>query len=733
MTNTTTDRLLGSALQFHQSGKLAEAEQYYRKILANDPNHTDSLHNLGIIAYQLGRHEIAITLIGKAIALNDRIPHFHNSIGIALYALGQLEQAVVHYEKALVLNPGYAEAHNNLGSVLKRQRKLHEAVQHYQRALTIEPTYAEAHNNLGNALKDLGKLDAAVEHYQHAVTLKSGYAEGYYNLANALQDQGKLDMALAHYERALALKPDFAAAHNNLGIALQKRGQLEAAVAHYQRALVLKPDYVEAHNNLGTALTDQGKFAEAVAQHERALALKPDHADAHHNLGYAFQYQGQLDAAVAQYQRALALKPDHVMAHSGLLFSLNSTSDLSPKEIFAEHRRWDECHARPQRPPVPGHDNNADPNRRLRIGYVSPDLYQHSVAWFFEPLLTAHDRESVEIFCYAEVKRPDDVTDRFKALADHWRVTVGLSDEAVAAQIVEDGIDILVDLAGHTAGNRLLVFARRPAPVQVTWLGYPNTTGLSAIDYRLVDAVTDPKDNVGQLASEKLVRLEGSFLCYGPPNDAPPMTSPPSLKNGIITFGSFNNPTKYSAATVHTWAQLLSRVQEARLVLKGLPFSDESTRDLYHARFSACGIAAERVILLGRSADRTAHLSQYREIDIALDPFPYNGTTTTCEALWMGVPVVTLRGDRHSARVGASVLGSLGLDELIARDAEHYVAIAVRLANDRSRLMHLRGSLRAQMQASSLCDAPRFARKMEAAYRSMWQCWCEENLARLQT
>ena len=299
--------------------------------------------------------------------------------------------------------------------------------------------------------------------------------------------------------------------------------------------------------------------------------------------------------------------------------------------------------------------------RRLRVGYVSADFRQHPVASFLEPLLTAHDRERVEIFCYAEVRKPDDVTHRFQAMADHWRFTVGMPDEAVAAQVMADGIDILVDLAGHTGGNRLRVFAHRPAPVQVTWLGYPHSTGLTTIDYRIVDAITDPTGDVVRSAGEKLVRLADTFICYSSPANAPSPRSPPSIESGIVTFGSFNNPTKYSSATVDAWANLLTRVPAARLLLKGLPFTDATTRSSYLNRFSERGIEPERITLLGRTPERTRHLEHYHQIDIALDPFPYNGTTTTCEALWMGVPVVALRGDRHSGRVGASLLTSVGL------------------------------------------------------------------------
>jgi protein O-GlcNAc transferase len=333
----------------------------------------------------------------------------------------------------------------------------------------------------------------------------------------------------------------------------------------------------------------------------------------------------------------------------------------------------------------------------------------------------------VEVFCYAEVKRPDIITGDLRRLADRWLVTVGLSDDELAERIRADGIDILVDLAGHTANNRLRLFARKPAPVQVTWLGYPNTTGLEAIDCRLVDAVTDPVGEADAWASETLVRLEGGFLCYGALKDAPEPTVPRCLKTGTVTFGSFNNPAKLSAATLEIWAKLLSRLPHARLLLKGEPFADEATRALFLARLGERGVAAERVELVAWLPNATAHLAFYHQVDIALDPFPYNGTTTTCEALWMGVPVVTLRGDRHAGRVGASLLTQIGLTDLIANSVEEYLEIAVALARNPERLSDLRRVLRSRMAASPLCDGPAFARKMESAFRTMWQYWCESS------
>ena len=369
--------------------------------------------------------------------------------------------------------------------------------------------------------------------------------------------------------------------------------------------------------------------------------------------------------------------------------------------------------------------NAHEVGRRLRIGYVSGDFCRHSVAYFLQPLLRNHDHEAVEVFCYAEVARPDDKTQRLREFADQWLTTVGMTDDALAKRITEDRIDILIDLAGHTGKNRLRVFARKPAPIQVTWLGYPNTTGLSSIDYRLVDDITDPESVCDTFASETLMRLQGGFLCYDPVADAPQPALPPSLTTGGVTFGSFNNPAKISNATLDVWAALLVRRPDARLLLKGLPFADADTRASLLARLGERSVAAERIELIAWSPSPADHLALYHRVDIALDTFPYNGTTTTCEALWMGVPVVVRRGDRHASRVGASLLSQIDLTDFIASSAEEYVEIALRLANDPARLSDLRHSLRPRMAASSLCDGRTFARKIEAAFRIMWQQWCE--------
>ena len=434
--------------------------------------------------------------------------------------------------------------------------------------------------------------------------------------------------------------------------------------------------------------------------------------------------QGKLDDARVCYDQTLSLKPDFTEADSNRLFSLHYGSDHSAQALLAEHRRWDERHGGDGSMPRLSYDNARDPERRLRIGYVSADFRRHSVSYFLTSVLGAHDRSAVEVFCYSNSAINDDVTARLRASAGHWRSVVGVSDDDAAAMIQHDGVDILVDLSGHTAKNRLTLFARKPAPVQVNWMGYPNTTGLAAMDYRLVDPITDPQGVSDGWASEALVRLEGGFLCYEPPGDAPPVTAPPSLASGAITFGSFNNPTKLSDQTVETWASVLGRVAGSRLLLKGKPFGDEGARSLLQARFAAHGIDPERLILKSLIGSVGSHLETYGQVDIALDPFPYNGTTTTCEALWMGVPVVSLIGERHAGRVGASLLARAGSEELIAGHQGRYVEIAAGLAADPARLADLRKTLRARLPASSLCDAAGFTASLEAALRQMWRRWC---------
>lgn len=722
-TTGATD-LLKAALHHHQTGRLPEAEALYRQVLTIKPDNADVLFNLGVALKQQGKADEAIAAYRQTIDIRPNYAEAHYNLGNLLLGLSKLDEAIDSYRHAIQINPDHADANSNLGVALKRQGKLDEAIAALQRTTAINAQHAEAYCNLGDAQMALRKLDEAVDAYRHAIRVRPDYAVAYFNLGVALTGQDKSDEAIAAYRQAIGINSDLVEAHVNLGNLLSGLGKLDEAAAAYRRASEIEPDSVAAHYNLGNALKDQGRLDDAATAYRRAISINSNHAEAHANLAIVLMWQGKHDAALTEYRQAIAIEPDSAEIYSNYLLCLNYSDTETPESLFAAHRDWEKRYVRSS-PQPQAYSNNRTIGRRLKIGYVSPDLRSHSVAYFFEPLLRRHDRQAVEVFCYAEVIRPDAVTARLQRLADHWLSIVGLSDDELTKRIKADGIDILVDLAGHTAWNRLAVFARKPAPLQVTWLGYANTTGLTAMDYRLVDAVTDPVGRADACASETLLRLTDGFLCYGGSEGSPEPADPPCLTTGIITFGSFNNPAKVSPATFGAWAKLLLRLPQARLLLKGKPFADAATCALSLAQFAERGVSAERIELLSWFPSGVDHLALYDRVDVALDPFPYNGTTTTCEALWMGVPLVTFMGDRHSGRVGASLLSQIGLNNWIAHSIDEYVEIAVALAENRTRLHELRRSLRLRMAASSLCDEQSFARRMEDSFRIIWQRWCE--------
>ncbi|MCF8083039.1 MAG: tetratricopeptide repeat protein [Deltaproteobacteria bacterium] len=593
----------------------------------------------------------------------------------------------------------------------------------YQNAVRLCPDYAEAIYRLGNALQVQGRLEQAIGCYERTVRLIPDSVAAYFNMGNALLRKGRPRAAITCYQRSVELDPDLAEAHCNMGTALKASGRLNEAIRSYETAVHLKPDYGDAINNLGTVLHLRGEVGEAMHCFQKALTIQPDSAEAHNNLGNAFKDQGQVHEAIRCYQRALRIRPDYAEAHSNILFAMHYIPGTACEDIFRESQLWWDRHGKPCSG-VRVHTQSADPEKRLRVGYVSPDLREHSVSHFFLSLLQGHDKSAVEAICYADVTQPDDMTRRLQGLAGQWRSIVGLSHEDVARTILHDGIDILVDLAGHTENNRLLVFAKRPAPIQVTWLGYPNTTGMPVMDYRLTDDVADPRGIADRTQTEKLVRLPHGFLCYTPPENVGEVSSLPALKRGRVCFGSFNNPAKVNEKVIEVWSRVLREIPGSSLMLKGKALTDGTVRDRYLKTFSRYGISSDRIELVAYVPKRKDHFALYSRVDIGLDPFPYNGTTTTCEALWMGVPVVTLRGDRHVSRVGASILTQAGLKELIASTEAEYVQRAVVLSTDLERLEQLRSTMRERLKGSVLCDAKRFAASMETAFRNMWRQWC---------
>lgn len=550
---------------------------------------------------------------------------------------GRLGESEALCRAIIAEHPGHADSHGLLGVVLALDGRTTEAAAALERAIALAPAVAAYHNNLGNVLSALGHGEEAVAAYGRAIALRPDDAQALNNLGTALKATGRLADARDAYERALALRPDYAEAHSNYGNVLLDLGHIQDAAESHRRALAINPDYAVAHNNLGSALKRVGEYEAAAAAFESALKLMPAYADALSNMGEVLRETGEAGAAIDYYRRALDADGARPAIHSNLLYALNCVADVDRVAVAAEHRRWAEVHARPA---TATHDNDPSPERRRRIGYVSPDFRRHSAAYFIEPVLAAHDPAAVEVFCYACSNLRDEVSDRLRALAHGWRDIDALDDGAAAKCIGEDGIDILVDLSGHTMNGRLTLFAQRPAPVQVTYLGYPNTTGLEAMDYRLTDARADPEGDGEAFHSEALVRLPGGFLCYRPPDDAPAVAPP---RDGPVTFISCNNLAKVTPPVVAVWASLLARLPTARLLLKAKALGDAGTRRRMAERFAEHGVSPDRIDMMGW-VETGSHLGVYGGADIGLDTFPYNGTTTTCEALWMGVPVVTLAG-----------------------------------------------------------------------------------------
>ena len=609
------------------------------------------------------------------------------ALALQHHQAGRLADAEALYRQILAAQPSHPEAQHLLGLLAYQVGRHEAAAECIRQAILLDPTNPMAYSDLGVACYALGRLDEAVAAYRRALELKPDYAEAVINLGAALAGLGQLDEAVATYRQALALSPSSADAHTNLGIALKNRGELDEAIAAFHRALELKPGCPEALNNLGNALKDRGELAEAIAAYRRALQLKPDYVSAHSNLVHTLRYHPGDDAA----------------------------------SISAEQQRWNRQFYEPLQPFIlPQANHPAGAGRKLRVGYVSPDFRDHPVGRYVLPLLERHDREQFEILCYSGVARPDWLTERLRALADRWRATIGVSDARLAEMIREDGVDILVDLAMHTAGNRLPVFAREPAPVQVSWLGYPGSTGLPGIGYRLTDPRMEPPGVDSAGTSEEPMRLPDSWCCYDPVNDSPEINALPAASAEGVTFGSLNNFAKVNERVLALWARVMNMVKGSQLVML-CPEGDARRR--VRTFFSARGIVAERVECVG-ALPRWEYLMLYQRIDLDLDPFPCNGMTTTCDAWWMGVPVVTLAGEMPVSRAGLSILSTIGLAEMAANSEDDYVRLAVELAGNLPRLAELRATLRPRMQSSPLMDAPRFARNVEAAYRSMWERWC---------
>jgi protein O-GlcNAc transferase len=670
------------AFAHHMAGRVAEAELIYRQILTAEPKHAEALHLLGLLTGDRGDYAAASALIEKAIATDAKNHSYHANLGRMYSYLDKFKQAENCYRRALALKADCAH-YDALGNVLRAQQKFPEAADSYRRALVLNPDYAPAHRDLADLLQLQEKYPQALEHYRQALRLNPGLAEAHSNLGAILKRLGRSAEAIDHYRQALILNPQLADTHRNLGAALQAVGDFDAATDCFRSALALEQDYtnihIDAHNEIGTSLCDS-LILNSVE--DTLLYIMSIHARCTPSdyLQAALRYGEKLAAVAQPYTQWLS----------------------TPKVNSA---------------------NGAD--EILRIGFVSADLRTHPVGFFLENILAFLNRSKIELIAYPTVALEDDLTQRIKPYFTIWRPLVGLSNRAAAQKIYADGLHILIDLNGYTANNRLPVFAWQPAPIQVGWLGYWASTGLAAIDYIIGDPDSTPLSELDHF-SERIWQLPATRLCFTPPPEIVACAELPALRNGHITFGCFNNLTKMNDAVVALWARVLHAVPAARLMLKAQLLEDVSVAELTRARFAAHGIEAQRLHLLGASP-RIDYLAAYNAIDIALDPVPFTGGTTSIEGLWMGVPLLTLRGDRLIAHQGESILHNLDLVDWIAEHEQDYIERAVAHSADLQQLALLRSELRARLLVSPLCDAEKFARHFETALTGMWNEYTKDN------
>ncbi|MEM5384678.1 tetratricopeptide repeat protein [Paraburkholderia phymatum] len=739
---------LGNMLREH--GRLEEAIARYQEAVRLQVDYAEAHNNLGNALREAGRAQEAMYCCARAIELSPQSAQAYNNLGNALQDLGELDAAAVSYGKAIALAPGYAQAYSNLGNVQRARQQMDAAIGSYRQAIGLQPDLHVAHHGLGLALRatgdlagaaaslraslklntadvinsyatvlrDQGELDEAASYYRKAIALSPDDAQAYSNLSGVLRRQQQFAEALSMSDRAVALSPEQAQAWNALGNAQHSLDDLPGATRSYRRALELDNDDAGAHHNLALVLLKQERTDEALVHCRRALALEGPNASMLVNLGDTLRAQGDIDSALDAYRDALTLDPaEPLLVYQRLLFCAAGTHTVTPERFIDDARRCGALMAATARPyrhlPTERTRTGA-----LRVGLVSGDLRQHPSGIFLENVLDHIDARRIELIAYSTCAKHDEVTDRLKHKFGLWRDVHDLGPEALARRIHDDAVDVLVDLSGHTQFSGLSAFAWKPAPVQVSWLGFFATTGLSQIDYFLGDRHVLPETEEAHFV-ERPWRLPDSYLCFTPPRESVSVGPLPMLSNGHVTFGCFGKLIKIGDNVVELWSRMLHALPDSRLFLKALGLEHPGAREATKARFAAHGIDEGRLILEGPSP-RALYLDAYNRVDITLSPFPYGGGTTTAEGLWMGVPVLGMKGDRFVTHICESLLHTAGLGEWIAEDEEDYVRKALAYAGDPGKLNTLRAGLRAQVLNSPLCDAKRFARSLESAFEQMW-------------
>jgi len=748
-----SEQSLELAVQHHSAGRLPEAEQIYRQILQVEPEQPVALHLLGVLAHQVGNNEAARELIAKAIAIKPDYPEAHNNLGLALQGLARGEEAAASYQRALDLKPDYPEAHCNLGNALLDLGKAEAAAAGYQKALAIKPDYLKAHNNLGLALRDLGRLNEAARSFDAAIAVNPDYAEAHSNLGNIFKEQGKLDRAVASFHAAIVINPGYAEAHNNLGLALFAAGQHDAATGSYRTALSLQPDYAEAHNNLGLALHSCGKLEEARASIEEAITLNPTHAAAHNNLGNVCKDLGLLEDAIAAYREALRVDPNYQFAAINLLHQLRhacqwpevealqskvDARSLSPFDSVTSNADGAEnlvvakaaSQAIAKKMSGLGVDfkfpESPQAKPRITLGYLSSDFHDHATAHLMQSLFKLHDRNGFKVLTFSHGQN-DGSPYRAKIIddSDHFFDLRDIGHVQAAQEIYHAGVDILIDLKGHTQQNRLEICALRPAPLIVSYLGFPGSSGADFIDYMITDHTVTPVDQEPHF-SEQLIYLPHSYQVNDGSQDISDVTfarSDFALPEEAFVFCSFNSTFKIEPVMFDVWMTLLEQTPASVLWLyRSNVLAEASLKREAQAR----GIDPERLIFTGK-LPKDQHLARHRLADLALDTRICGGHTTTSDALWAELPVLTMIGNHFASRVSASLLAALGMPELICKNLADYQALALSLAQNPDALGDLKAKLALNRLSEALFDTRRLTKNLESAYRAMWQTYLSGN------
>ncbi len=710
--------VFAEAVANHRSGRLAEAQAGYRRVLKKRPNHFQSLHLLGISEHEGGNSEAAARSLWRALLVDPQSATAHSDLSTVLIALRRLDEALASCDKAIALKPDFANAHYNRGIVLSELRRFAEAVESFDRATAIDPHHADALNNRGIALHELGRFADAIASYDKVIALKPGYADAIANRGAALKELRQAEAAIADFDRALALAPNHAGAWSNRGEALFILGRVDEARANHDKALSINQNLPGAWLGLANIFMRARRVTEALAACKRALAIKPDSTQALTMLGQITASQGDAETAVACFDCALAIRLDDEIALSNKIFTL----DFSADGDFARHQAarsewWRQIGSKVSAAHPLLHGNDRDPTRRIVLGYVSAEFKHRSAAYSFRPVIENHDKTRFEVICYSGSTTEDAVTASFRDVADQWRNVSQWPDDRLADCIRADKVDILIDLSGHSGENRLRVFARKPAPIQVSAWGHSTGTGLPTIDYLFSDPVALPAE-VRHLFAERIYDLPCLMIVEPPPAELR-CPEPPVTTNGYLTYGVLNRVSKISDTAIKVWARILRRDLTSKLLIKDRLVDDPSIQRLLLERFAGHGIPPVRISFMG-STTRADHLAAYKHVDICLDPFPQGGGVSTWEALYMGVPVVAKLGTGMTSRVAGAILSSVGMSDWVAGNEDEYVDIALKSTPDRLRT--IRNELPGLIQRR--CSPAEYTRAVEEAYRTMWQKYC---------